>query len=114
MNFVIGLVLIYAIAVIWGAAQPASLCGCRSNSLRWLRKPSKASLTVHGSRAGGRRWDPSRATLCSRYGDTSVSDFSDMAAAVQNCRGNRSGRDQARRPNDDQIRRHHPEAALGY
>jgi len=86
MNFVIGLVLIYAIAVIWGLPNlhPTAVIGQTSCAPSELKQGDFEKCTGDGpaAAAGIRAGD-----VVLKVGDTAVSDFSDMAAAVQKLHG---------------------------
>ena len=86
MNFVIGLVLIYAIAVIWGLPNlhPSAVIGQTACAASETKQGEFDKCTGVGpaAAAGIRAGD-----VVLKVGDTSVSDFSDMAAAVQKLHG---------------------------
>ena len=86
MNFVIGLVLIYAIAVIWGLPNlhPSAVVGQTACAASETKQGEFDKCTGVGpaAAAGIRAGD-----VVLKVGDTSVSDFSDMAAAVQKLQG---------------------------
>jgi membrane-associated protease RseP (regulator of RpoE activity) len=86
MNFVIGLVLIYAIAVIWGLPNlhPSAVIGqtaCAASETKQGQFDKCTGVGPAGA-AGIRAGD-----VVLKVGDTPVSDFSDMAAAVQKLHG---------------------------
>ena len=96
-----------------GPAEPASHRGHRPNSLCRKRNQAGRLREVHGRRAGGRRRDPGRrrgAQGRRHPGDRLLRHGGRGAETARH----RSGRDQARRPDDDQVRRHRPAAALGH
>ena len=89
MNFLIGLVLIYAIAVIWGLPNlhppttaivgETDLCGSRSHqgqARRLHRRPARPRLA--GIRAGD---------VVVKVGGTDVKNFDEMVAAVRKASG---------------------------
>jgi len=86
MNFVIGLVLVYAIAVIWGLPNlhPSAVIGqtaCAANEIKqgdFEKCAGDGPAAAAGIKAGD---------VVLKVGDTPVSDFSDMAAAVQKLHG---------------------------
>jgi membrane-associated protease RseP (regulator of RpoE activity) len=86
MNFVIGLVLIYAIAVIWGLPNlhPSAVIGQTACAASEIKQGQFEKCTGDGpaAAAGIRAGD-----VVVKVGDTPVSDFSDMAAAVQKLHG---------------------------
>ncbi|MGB6511896.1 MAG: M50 family metallopeptidase [Mycobacterium sp.] len=86
MNFVIGLVLIYAIAVIWGLPNlhPSAVIGQTACAASETKQGEFDKCTGVGpaAAAGIRAGD-----VVLKVGDTPVSDFSDMAAAVQKLHG---------------------------
>ncbi|MDT7719567.1 MAG: hypothetical protein QOE94_578 [Mycobacterium sp.] len=86
MNFVIGLVLIYAIAVIWGLPNlhPSAVIGQTACAASETKQGQFDKCTGVGpaAAAGIRAGD-----VVLKVGDTPVSDFSDMAAAVQKRHG---------------------------
>src|ERR1700757_242488 len=86
MNFVIGLVLIYAIAVIWGLPNlhPSAVIGQTACAASEIKQGQFDKCTGDGpaALAGIRAGD-----VVVKVGDTSVSDFADMAAAVQKLHG---------------------------
>jgi membrane-associated protease RseP (regulator of RpoE activity) len=86
MNFVIGLVLIYAIAVIWGLPNlhPTAVIGQTACAAKEIKQGDFERCTGDGpaAAAGIRGGD-----VVLKVGDTPVSDFSDMAAAVQKLHG---------------------------
>jgi RIP metalloprotease RseP len=86
MNFVIGLVLIYAIAVIWGLPNlhPSAVIGQTACAASETKQGQFDKCTGVGpaAAAGIRAGD-----VVLKVGDTPVSDFSDMAAAVQKLHG---------------------------
>ena len=86
MNFVIGLVLIYAIAVIWGLPNlhPSAVIGQTACAASETKQGQFDECTGVGpaATAGIRAGD-----VVLKVGDTRVSDFSDMAAAVQKLHG---------------------------
>jgi membrane-associated protease RseP (regulator of RpoE activity) len=86
MNFIIGLVLIYAIAVIWGLPNlhPTAVIGQTSCAPGELKQGAFEKCTGDGpaAAAGIKAGD-----VVLKVGDTAVSDFSDMAAAVQKLHG---------------------------
>ena len=86
MNFVIGLVLIYAIAVIWGLPNlhPSAVISQTACAASETKQGEFDKCTGVGpaAAAGIRAGD-----VVLKVGDTSVSDFSDMAAAVQKLHG---------------------------
>jgi membrane-associated protease RseP (regulator of RpoE activity) len=85
-NFVIGLVLIYAIAVIWGLPNlhPSAVIGQTSCAASEYKQGQFEKCTGDGpaAAAGIRAGD-----VVLKVGDTPVTDFSDMAAAVQKLHG---------------------------
>ena len=86
MNFVIGLVLIYAIAVIWGLPNlhPSAVIGQTACAASEIKQGQFEKCTGEGpaAAAGIRAGD-----VVVKVGDTPVTDFSDMAAAVQKLHG---------------------------
>jgi len=86
MNFVIGLVLIYAIAVIWGLPNlhPSAVIGQTACAASEIKEGQFEKCTGGGpaAAAGIRAGD-----VVLKVGDTPVTDFSDMAAAVQKLHG---------------------------
>jgi membrane-associated protease RseP (regulator of RpoE activity) len=86
MNFVIGLVLIYAIAVIWGLPNlhPSAVIGQTACAASEIKQGQFEKCTGDGpaAAAGIRAGD-----VVVKIGDTPVTDFSDMAAAVQKLHG---------------------------
>ena len=87
MNFVIGLVLIYAIAVVWGLPNLHAHPRSSAKQPVSLLKPSKASSSKctgpgPAAAAGIRAGD-----VVLKVGNTPVTDFTDMAAAVQKLHG---------------------------
>ena len=86
MNFVIGLVLIYAIAVIWGLPNlhPTAVIGQTACVAAEIKQGDFEKCTGDGpaAAAGIRAGD-----VVVKVGDTPVTDFSDMAAAVQKLHG---------------------------
>jgi membrane-associated protease RseP (regulator of RpoE activity) len=86
MNFVIGLVLIYAIAVFWGLPDlhPTAVIGQTACAAAEIKPGQFEKCTGEGpaAAAGIRPGD-----VVVKVGNTSVSDFSDMAAAVQKLHG---------------------------
>jgi len=86
MNFVIGLVLIYAIALIWGLPNlhPTAVIGQTACAAAETKQGQFDKCTGDGPAAiaGIRAGD-----VVVKVGDTSVADFSDMAAAVQKLHG---------------------------
>jgi membrane-associated protease RseP (regulator of RpoE activity) len=85
-NFIIGLVLIYAIAVIWGLPNlhPSAVIGQTSCAAAEYKQGQFEKCTGDGpaAAAGIRAGD-----VVLKVGDTPVTDFSDMAAAVQKLHG---------------------------
>jgi membrane-associated protease RseP (regulator of RpoE activity) len=85
-NFIIGLVLIYAIAVIWGLPNlhPSAVIGQTSCAASEYKQGQFEKCTGDGpaAAAGIRAGD-----VVLKVGDTPVTDFSDMAAAVQKLHG---------------------------
>ncbi|HEY9305748.1 MAG TPA: M50 family metallopeptidase [Mycobacterium sp.] len=85
-NFGIGLVLIYAIAVIWGLPNlhPSAVIGQTSCAASEYKQGQFEKCTGDGpaAAAGIRAGD-----VVLKVGDTPVTDFSDMAAAVQKLHG---------------------------
>jgi membrane-associated protease RseP (regulator of RpoE activity) len=85
-NFVIGLVLIYLIAVIWGLPNlhPTAVIGQTTCAASEVKQGQFDKCTGDGpaATAGIRAGD-----VVVKVGDTPVSDFSDMAAAVQKLHG---------------------------
>ena len=86
MNFVIGLVLIYAIAVFWGLPNlhPSAVIGQTACAASEYKQGQFEKCTGDGpaAAAGIRAGD-----VVLKVGDTPVTDFSDMAAAVQKLHG---------------------------
>jgi membrane-associated protease RseP (regulator of RpoE activity) len=86
MNFIIGLVLIYAIAVSWGLPNlhPTAVIGQTACVASELKQGEFEKCTGDGpaAAAGIRAGD-----VVVKVGDTPVTDFSDMAAAVQKLHG---------------------------
>jgi membrane-associated protease RseP (regulator of RpoE activity) len=86
MNFVIGLVLIYAIAVFWGLPNlhPSAVIGQTACAASEIKEGQFEKCTGDGpaAAAGIRAGD-----VVVKVGETPVSDFSDMAAAVQKLHG---------------------------
>jgi membrane-associated protease RseP (regulator of RpoE activity) len=86
MNFVIGLVLIYAIAVLWGLPNlhPSAVIGQTACAASEIKEGQFEKCTGGGpaAAAGIRAGD-----VVIKVGDTPVTDFSDMAAAVQKLHG---------------------------
>jgi membrane-associated protease RseP (regulator of RpoE activity) len=86
MNFVIGLVLIYAIAVMWGLPNlhPSAVIGQTACPASEIKEGQFEKCTGNGpaAAAGIRAGD-----VVVKVGDTPVTDFSDMAAAVQKLHG---------------------------
>src|ERR1700757_2860885 len=86
MNFVIGLVLIYAIAVIWGLPNlhPSAVIGQTACAASEIKQGQFDKCTGDGpaALAGIRAGD-----VVVKVGDTSVSTFEDMAAAVRKLHG---------------------------
>ncbi len=86
MNFVIGLVLIYAIAVVWGLPNlhPSAVIGQTACAASEIKQGQFEKCTGEGpaAAAGIRAGD-----VVVKVGDTPVTDFSDMAAAVQKLHG---------------------------
>jgi membrane-associated protease RseP (regulator of RpoE activity) len=86
MNFVIGLVLIYAIALIWGLPNlhPTAVIGQTACAAAETKQGQFEKCTGDGpaATAGIRAGD-----VVVKVGDTSVADFSDMAAVVQKLHG---------------------------
>jgi membrane-associated protease RseP (regulator of RpoE activity) len=86
MNFIIGLVLIYAIAVFWGLPNlhPSAVIGQTACAASEIKQGQFDKCTGDGpaALAGIRAGD-----VVVKVGDTSVSDFADMAAAVQKLHG---------------------------
>jgi membrane-associated protease RseP (regulator of RpoE activity) len=86
MNFVIGLVLIYAIALIWGLPNlhPTAVIGQTACAASETKQGQFENCTGDGpaATAGIRAGD-----VVVKVGDTPVADFSDMAAAVQKLHG---------------------------
>src|ERR1700741_3238948 len=86
MNFVIGFVLIYAIAVIWGLPNlhPSAVIGQTACAASELKQGQFEKCTGDGpaAAAGIRAGD-----VVVKVGDPAVNDFSDMAAAVQKLHG---------------------------
>jgi membrane-associated protease RseP (regulator of RpoE activity) len=86
MNFVIGLVLIYAIALIWGLPNlhPTAVVGQTACAAAEIKQGQFDKCTGDGPAAiaGIRAGD-----VVVKVGDTPVTDFSDMAAAVQKLHG---------------------------
>jgi membrane-associated protease RseP (regulator of RpoE activity) len=86
MNFVIGLVLIYAIALIWGLPNlhPTAVIGQTACAAAETKQGQFEKCTGDGpaATAGIRAGD-----VVVKVGDTQVADFSDMAAAVQKLHG---------------------------
>jgi membrane-associated protease RseP (regulator of RpoE activity) len=86
MNFVIGLVLVYAIAVIWGLPNlhPSAVVGQTGCAAMEIKQGDFEKCAGEGpaAAAGIRAGD-----VVLKVGDTAVSDFSDMAAAVQKLHG---------------------------
>jgi membrane-associated protease RseP (regulator of RpoE activity) len=86
MNFVIGLVLVYAIAVIWGLPNlhPSAVVGQTGCAAMEIKQGDFEKCAGDGpaAAAGIRAGD-----VVLKVGDTAVSDFSDMAAAVQKLHG---------------------------
>jgi membrane-associated protease RseP (regulator of RpoE activity) len=86
MNFVIGLVLIYAIALIWGLPNlhPTAVIGQTACAASEIKQGQFDKCTGDGpaATAGIRAGD-----VVIKVGDTPVADFSDMAAAVQKLHG---------------------------
>lgn len=88
MNFIIGLVLLYAIAIMWGLpniSQPTTAIvgetGCVAAQLS-LDKMGECTGAGPAAQAGIRAGDE-----IVKVGDTKVSDFSQMAAAVRKLDG---------------------------
>jgi membrane-associated protease RseP (regulator of RpoE activity) len=85
-NFIIGLVLIYAIAVIWGLPNlhPSAVIGQTSCAASEYKQGQFEKCAGDGpaAAAGIRAGD-----VVLKVGDTPVTDFSDMAAAVQKLHG---------------------------
>jgi membrane-associated protease RseP (regulator of RpoE activity) len=85
-NFIIGLVLIYAIAVIWGLPNlhPSAVIGQTSCAASEYKQGQFEKCTGDGpaAAAGIRAGD-----VVLKVGNTPVTDFSDMAAAVQKLHG---------------------------
>ncbi len=95
-----------------GSAEPAPHRGHRPNSLCGKRNQAGRLREVHGRRAGRRGRDPRRrrgAQGQRHPGDRLLRHGRRGAETARH----RPSRHQARRPDDDQIRRHRPEAALG-
>jgi membrane-associated protease RseP (regulator of RpoE activity) len=86
MNFVIGLVLIYAIAVIWGLPNlhPSAVIGQTACAASEIKQGQFEKCTGEGpaAAAGIRAGD-----VVVKVGGIPVTDFSDMAAAVQKLHG---------------------------
>jgi membrane-associated protease RseP (regulator of RpoE activity) len=86
MNFVIGLVLIYAIAVMWGLPNlhPSAVIGQTACAASEIKQGQFEKCTGEGpaAAAGIRAGD-----VVVKVGDTPVTDFADMAAAVQKLHG---------------------------
>ena len=86
MNFIIGLVLIYAIAVFWGLPNlhPSAVIGQTACAASEIKQGQFDKCTGDGpaALAGIRAGD-----VVVKVGDTSVGDFADMAAAVQKLHG---------------------------
>ncbi len=86
MNFVIGLVLIYAIAVFWGLPNlhPSAVIGQTACAASEIKEGQFEKCTGDGpaAAAGIRAGD-----VVVKVGDTPVTDFSDMAVAVQKLHG---------------------------
>jgi membrane-associated protease RseP (regulator of RpoE activity) len=86
MNFIIGLVLIYAIAVTWGLPNlhPTAVIGQTACAASEIKQGQFEKCTGDGpaAAAGIRAGD-----VVVKVGDTPVTDFSDMAAAVQKLHG---------------------------
>jgi membrane-associated protease RseP (regulator of RpoE activity) len=86
MNFVIGLVLVYAIAVIWGLPNlhPSAVIGQTACPASEIKQGQFGKCTGDGpaAAAGIRAGD-----VVVKVGDTPVNDFTDMAAAVQKLHG---------------------------
>jgi membrane-associated protease RseP (regulator of RpoE activity) len=86
MNFVIGLVLIYGIAVMWGLPNlhPSAVIGqtaCAASEIKqgqFEKCKGEGPAAAAGIRAGD---------IVLKVGDTPVTDFTDMAAAVQKLHG---------------------------
>jgi membrane-associated protease RseP (regulator of RpoE activity) len=86
MNFVIGLVLIYAIAVVWGLPNlhPSAVIGQTACAASEIKQGQFEKCTGEGpAAAGGIR----AGDVVVKVGDTPVTDFSEMAAAVQKLHG---------------------------
>ena len=85
-NFIIGLVLVYAIAVIWGLPNlhPTAVIGQTACAAAEIKQGDFEKCTGDGpaAAAGIRAGD-----VVLKVGDTPVTDFSDMAAAVQKLHG---------------------------
>ncbi|MGB6207787.1 M50 family metallopeptidase, partial [Mycobacterium sp.] len=85
-NFIIGLVLIYAIAVVWGLPNlhPSAVIGQTACAASEYKQGQFDKCTGDGpaAAAGIRAGD-----VVLKVGDTPVTDFSDMAAAVQKMHG---------------------------
>ena len=100
MNFVIGLVLIYAIAVIWGLPNlhPPTSAVVGETACVAPAKSRRARLDeVHRRRARRQPPESGAGDVVVKVGDTPVSDFDDMAAAVPQAARHRPGRRRARR-----------------
>jgi membrane-associated protease RseP (regulator of RpoE activity) len=86
MNFVIGLVLIYAIAVTWGLPNlhPTAVIGQTACAAAEVKQGDFEKCTGDGpaAAAGIRAGD-----VVVKVGDSPVTDFSDMAAVVQKLQG---------------------------
>ncbi|MBV9721427.1 MAG: site-2 protease family protein [Mycobacterium sp.] len=86
MNFVIGLVLIYGIAVMWGLPNlhPSAVVGQTACAASETKQGQFEKCTGAGpaAAAGIRAGD-----VVVKVGDTPVTDFADMAAAVQKLHG---------------------------
>lgn len=86
MNFIIGLMLVYAIAVFWGLPNlhPSAVIGQTACAASEFKQGQFEKCTGDGpaAAAGIRAGD-----VVVKVGDTPVADFSDMAAAVQKLHG---------------------------